>query len=391
MQNTILVYWMYNLTNDVWAIGKLGLAEAIPAIGFSMVSGHFVEQREKKRLLTICVSAYVLLGTFYSLLALAHGNLIAEDTTTHLIYAGFFINGIIRAFLSPTSFSLLGLIVPRRLYPNAATWSSTSWQLGGVFGPLAGGLLIAAFSVPVSLWGVVLLQLVALWAIMTIPRQQVIKKEKEPILKSLREGIQFVFRKQLILAALSLDMFAVLFGGATALLPVFARDILKVGEVGYGWLRSAPGFGALIMFFLLAWMPLRSKPGVKLLLSIAGYGLCIIIFALSRNVYLSFVVLLLSGMLDAVSVVVRSTILQLFTPDDMRGRVAAVNTMFISSSNEIGEVESGITAKWMGTVPAVIFGGCMTLLVVLVTWAKAPLLRSFKLEVEEPRRRKSPE
>jgi MFS family permease len=330
-----------------------------------------------------CICLYILLGMGYSLLGRAHGTHFGVDTTVTLIYTGFFINGTIRAFLSPTSFSLLGLLVPRRLYANAATWSSTSWQLGAVFGPLIGGVIISLFNIPVALQAVVAFQLVALWAVYGIPRQQVIKKIKEPILQSLREGMQFVFRKQIILAALSLDMFAVLFGGATALLPVFARDILKVGEVGYGWLRSAPGFGALIMFFLLAWMPLKKQPGVKLLLSIAGYGVAIIIFALSRNVYLSFLMLLLSGMLDAVSVVVRSTILQLFTPDDMRGRVSAVNTMFISSSNEIGEVESGITAKWMGTVPAVIFGGCMTLLVVLVTWFRAPMMRSFKLEIEE--------
>lgn len=384
MQNTILVYWLYNLTNDVWSIGKLGLFEAIPAIGCSLFSGHFVERREKKTMLSWCIGAYVVLSLGYVLLSYAAGNqLLTIPVVTNLIYTGFFINGIIRAFLSPSSFSLLGLLIPRKHLPNGATWSSTSWQTGAVIGPLLGGVLIALFSVPASLLFVLLIELIALFGITTIPPQVIMKKEKEPALKSLKEGLQFVFRTQIILAALTLDMFAVLFGGATALLPVFARDILKVGEVGYGWLRAAPGMGAIIMFFILAWLPLKHKPGLKLLLSIAGFGVSIIVFALSRNFYLSFTMLLLSGMLDAVSVVVRGVILQLYTPDEMRGRVAAVNTMFISSSNEIGEVESGLTAKWMGTVPAVIFGGCMTVIVVATTWIVAPAIRSFKLEIDD--------
>jgi len=384
MQNTILVYWLYTLTNDVWSIGKLGLFEAIPAIGFSLFSGHFVEQREKKTLLSWCIAAYVLLTSAYVALSWASlEGVLTVHATANLIYAGFFINGMIRAFLSPSAFSLVGLLIPRKLYANAATWSSTAWQTGGVIGPLLGGLLIAYLSVPVSIFVVLVMDVIALVSVLSIPKQPIMKKEKEPVLKSLQEGLRFVFSTQIILAALSLDMFAVLFGGATALLPAFARDILKVGEVGYGWLRAAPGIGAIVMFFVLAWLPLKKNPGVKLLFSIAGFGLSIIIFGLSRNVYLSFAMLLISGMLDAVSVVVRSTVLQLYTPDDMRGRVSAVNTMFISSSNEIGEVESGLTAKWMGTVPAVIFGGCMTIIVVATTWFVAPAVRKFKLELEE--------
>ncbi len=384
MQNTILVYWLYDLTNDVWSIGKLGLFEAIPAIGCSFFSGHFVEQREKKTMLSRCIAGYVLLTAGYTCLGYtAHQQMISISVTTNLIYAGFFINGVIRAFLSPSSFSLLGLLIPRKHLANGATWSSTSWQTGAVVGPLLGGLFIAMLSVPLSIAGVLIIEIIALLGILSIPRQPIMKKEKEPALKSLKEGLQFVFRTQIILAALTLDMFAVLLGGATALLPVYARDILKVGEVGYGWLRAAPGMGAILMFFLLAWFPLRTNPGKKLLFSIAGYGVAIIIFGISRDVVLSFSMLLVSGMLDAVSVVVRSTILQLYTPDEMRGRVAAVNTMFISSSNEIGEVESGITAKWMGTVPAVLFGGCMTIVVVAVTWMVAPAIRTFKLEVRK--------
>lgn len=285
-----------------------------------------------------------------------------------------------RAFLSPANFALLGMIVPKKLYPNATTWSSTAWQTGAVVGPLVGGMMIAATGFKYSLIGVFLVEIVGLAALLRISPQPILKKVKEPILKSLGEGLRFVFSTQAILAALALDMFAVLFGGAVALLPVFADDILKVGEVGYGWLRAAPGIGAIITLFILSFTPLKTKAGLKLLACIAGFGITTIIFGISTSFALSFAMLLLGGMLDSVSVVIRGTILQLYTPDAMRGRVAAVNTMFISSSNELGALESGVTARWMGTVPAVIFGGCMTLVVVGVTYIKAPILRVLKLE-----------
>jgi MFS family permease len=384
MQNTILVYWLYSLTNDVWSIGKLGLFEAVPAICCSFFSGHLVDQREKKGVLVKCFTAYLLLSAGYVFLSSPSVQAgLSVSATEMFIYAGFFFNGIIRSFLSPSSFSMLGLLVPRRLYPNATTWSSTAWQTGTVVGPLTGGLLIAFLPVSISLGMVFMLQAAALATLSMIPKQPILKKVKESAIKGLKEGLKFVFSTQLILAALALDMFAVLFGGATALLPAFARDILDVGEIGFGWLRAAPGIGAIITFGILAWMPLRRNPGIKLLCSIAGFGAAIIVFGLSRNFYLSFAMLLFSGMLDAVSVVIRGTILQLYTPDEMRGRVSAINTMFISSSNEIGEVESGITAKWMGTVPAVLFGGCMTILVVITTWFVAPKLRTLRLEVSE--------
>ena len=200
------------------------------------------------------------------------------------------------------------------------------------------------------------------------------------MMKSLSEGLRFVFNSQVILAALALDMFAVLFGGAVALLPIFADDILKVGEVGYGWLRAAPGIGSIITLLILSFVPLKKNPGIKLLLSIAGFGITTIVFGLSTSFVLSFVMLTLGGLFDAVSVVIRGTILQLYTPDAMRGRVAAVNTMFISSSNELGALESGVTARLMGTVPAVVFGGVMTMIVVAATYVRAPILKVLKLD-----------
>ena len=251
-------------------------------------------------------------------------------------------------------------------------------------GPLIGGSLIAISGFSVSLVAVFLIQIISLTAILLVPRQPILKRDKEPILKSLGEGLRFVFNSQVILAALALDMFAVLFGGAIALLPVFADDILKVGEVGYGWLRAAPGIGSIITLLILSLVPLKSNPGMKLLFSIGAFGVTTIVFGLSTSFVLSFVMLVLGGLFDAISVVIRGTILQLYTPDSMRGRVAAVNTMFISSSNELGALESGVTARLMGTVPAVIFGGVMTLVVVGVTYVKAPILKVLKLDPTSP-------
>jgi MFS family permease len=384
MQMTIISYMAYRLTHDELTLGMLGLWEVIPAIGFSLISGAFVDQREKRTMLLFCVIGYLFLSTYLIVLSTtsfqSHAGI---NLTVWLIYAGVFAGGMIRAFLSPSTFALLGIIVPRRLYGNANTWSSTSWQLGAVFGPLLGGTLIALSGFTISLWSVLAVQCISLFAILAIPKQAVTARVKEPILNSLKNGLKFVFNTQVILAALSLDMFAVLFGGAVALLPVYADDILKVGEVGYGWLRAAPGIGAIITLFVLSFIPLQTKAGLKLLLSIAGFGVTTIIFGISTSFVLSFAMLLLGGMLDSVSVVIRGTILQLYTPDDMRGRVAAVNTMFISSSNELGALESGMTAKWMGTVPAVVFGGIMTLVVVSTTYFKAPKLRKMKLDPTE--------
>ena len=384
MQTTIISYMVYRLTKDELSLGMLGLWEVIPAIGFSFISGPFIDRREKRNMLLSCIIGYLFLSAFFVMLSTLWFQQKAGVTgTVWLIYAGIFINGAIRAFLSPSNFALLGMIVPRKLYANATTWSSTAWQTGAVIGPLLGGAMIALTGFEVGLSSIFVLQLVALISLLQIPAQEVINKAKEPILKSLKEGLQFVFKTQAILAALSLDMFAVLFGGAVALLPVYADDILNVGEVGYGWLRAAPAIGAIICLFTLSFAPLKTNPGLKLLGSIAAFGITTIIFGISTSFVLSFIMLLLGGLFDSISVVIRGTILQLYTPDEMRGRVASVNTMFISSSNELGALESGATAKWMGTVPAVIFGGVMTLLVVGVTYAKAPILKVLKLDPNE--------
>lgn len=381
MQMTIVSYLVYQLTKDPWSLGMIGICEVVPAIGFSFFTGHFSDQHEKRNLMMWCITGFAATSLVYMVLSLPSFQQMAGVTTTvWLMYAVVFIGGATRAFASPANFSLMGLLVPRKHYANASTWSSTAWQTGAVAGPLLAGVVMAAFNYTISYAIVFLIQLYSLVAILRIPRKPLTNKPTAPMLQSLKEGLTFVFRTQVILAALALDMFAVLFGGAVALLPVYATDILQVGEVGFGWLRAAPGIGAIVSLLILSIVPLNKNAGKKLLLSLVGFGVAIIIFGISKNFYLSFVMLLMSGMLDAVSVVIRWTILQLYTPDEMRGRVAAVNTMFISSSNELGAAESGFTARLMGTVTAVVFGGCMTIGVVAFTWLKAPKLRELQLD-----------
>jgi MFS family permease len=380
MQITILAYWIYDISHDVRLVGELGLWEAIPAIGCSFFSGHFIDQKEKRKILLICSLLYVATAFYFFGLSYWHGKELTTSITVHLVFLGIFIGGIVRSFIGPTTFTMVSLLVKREKLASATGWSSTAWYIGSVGGPLIGGLLIGIVGVKISLMIVGLLLVLAFISMLLIPPQEILKKDKEPIMKSLKQGITFVFRSPIILSVLSLDMFAVLFGGAVALLPVYAKDILKVGEMGFGVLRAAPGIGAIITMAILSFFPLEKKPGIKLLFAIAGFGICMIVFGISTWFPLSIAMLVLAGMLDAVSVVIRGTILQLFTPDEMRGRVAAVNTMFISSSNELGEVESGYTAAWMGTVNSVVFGGSMTLLVVFITIIFVPSLRLLKLK-----------
>ncbi|MGC4039520.1 MAG: MFS transporter [Flavobacterium sp.] len=384
MQSTILYYWVYHITNDKLSLGFVGLAEVIPAIGCSLFAGHFVDQNEKRKMVLTCLVGYITIAVCLAILALpiTHQNL-STTTIVCFIYFFVFIGGIFRSFFSPSMFSLFGLVVPREHYANATSWSSMSWQMGAVLGPLVAGFIIAWFGIPFGLFAVLGIQLLLFIPLLSISVKPILKKEKEPILQSVSDGLRFVFKTPTLLAALSLDMFSVLFGGAVALLPVYQKEILHVNEMGFGILRAAPGIGALLTLGLLAFLPLKTYPGRKLFLCVAGFALSIIIFGISRNFFLSFFMLLLSGMFDAVSVVIRSTILQLVTPDAMRGRVSAVNTMFVSSSNELGDFESGVMASWLGTVRAVVVGGCLTLGVVVFTFFKAPQLRDFSFEEKE--------
>jgi MFS family permease len=385
MQSTIIYFWIFEVTGDKLSLGLVGLAEVIPAIGCSFFSGHVVDQNEKRKMVALCLSGYVILGIGLFTVALpATTEHITHQYLMWFIYSLVFLGGVLRSFYSPSMFALFGMVVPREHYANATSWSSMAWQLGAVLGPLAAGLLIATIGIPYGLLSVAILMLLLFLPLLAITIKPILKKAKEPILQSVAEGLQFVFKTPTLLAAQCLDMFSVLFGGAVALLPVYQKEILHVDEMGFGILRSAPGIGALLTLGLLAFLPLKTYPGRKLFVCVTGFAISIIIFGISKNFYLSFFMLLLSGMFDAVSVVIRSTILQLVTPDAMRGRVSAVNTMFVSSSNELGDFESGVMAHWLGTVRAVVTGGCITLGVIAFTFFKAPQLRDFSFDEDAP-------
>lgn len=382
MQFAIIEWKVYALSKDPFSLGLIGLAEVIPAVLLAPFAGHLVDKREKRGMLLVCVIAYLFIST--GLFILTWDKAVAGISTAwvlNFIYCLVFLGGIVRAFTSPSTFSLMSLLVPRELYANASTWSSSAWQIGGVVGPALGGLLIHWIGVHWSMLCVVVVFVAPLYSLIKIqPKPIYYKSQGESFFEGLTKGMRFVWNTKVVLGAMALDMFAVLFGGAIAMLPAFATDVLHVESLGYGLLRSAPAVGALITMFILAHKPLVNKPGVKLLAAVFGFGLTIIAFGLSTSFILSMFVLLLSGALDGVSVIIRQTILQLKTPDEMRGRVASVSSMFVGSSNELGAFESGFMARAIGLVPSVVFGGCVTLGVVITTYVISPAMRKLDLK-----------
>lgn len=382
MQFIVIEWQVYSLTKDPLSLGIIGLMEIIPAVSTALFAGHVVDQKEKRSLLVKCIFGFSIISLGLFMLSWPTlENHISSNTILYSIYFLVFLGGIVRAFLGPTIFSLIALIVPKKVYPNAATWSSTTWQMASVLGPATAGFSISLIGVHWSMCLIFFFSILALIGIFQISKKPILNpKLGEPVLQSLKEGLRFVFGTKAIFGALTLDMIAVLFGGAIALLPIYAQDILHVGAEGFGILRAAPAVGAAITMIGSTRFPLHKNAGKKLLWAVFGFGICMIVFGLSTFFWLSVGVLFLSGALDGISMIVRQTILQLKTPDHMRGRVASVNSMFVGSSNELGAFESGLTAKLMGTVTAVVFGGCMTLFTVGITAFVSPAFRKLDLQ-----------
>ena len=382
IQGVAVATQIYKATNDPLSLGLIGLAEAIPAISVALFAGHVADIRSRKTIalwamLVLCICSIALFA--YSLWAHVHvTNIRLLDVRP--IYFIIFLSGVARGFMGPATSGMVAQLVPRELYENSATWSSSTWQTASIGGPALGGLIYGFFG-PRQAYGTdAVLITLALLLMTTIPRTPIPPRGNIiPVSHSIGEGLRFVFSNQVVLGALALDLFAVLFGGAVALLPVFAFDILHTDERGLGILRAAPAVGAVLMSLWLAHRPngVGSRVGRKLLLVVAGFGVATIAFALSKNIFLSFALLAIGGAFDNVSVVIRSTLMQLYTPDEMRGRVSSVNSIFIGSSNEIGAFESGVVARLMGPVNSVVFGGTMTLIVVAVAYFIAPKLRDL--------------
>ncbi len=379
MTGTVIGWWMYLLTDSKLALGFVGLSEVIPALSFALYAGHHIDKTEKRNLLLNCMRSYAVCIILFILLSSSGAaSIFSNWTIAGLMCMVIAFTGAIRAFSGPTFAALISQIVPREMIPRAATISSASWLTASIIGHAAGGLFIALIGIHATFMVVLLFVCIGYFFMTKLETKPVFKGLPANPWKSVKEGLDYVFKTKEILGALTLDLFAVLFGGAVALVPVFARDILKVGPIGFGWLNAAADIGAIITVTSLTIRPLRRNQGRILFYAVGGFGMAIILFALSEYFWLSFVALMLSGCADGFSVVIRSTIMQLKIPDELRGRVFAVNSMFINSSNEIGQFESGVAARLMGTVPSVVFGGCMTIGIAVLTWFKAPQLRKME-------------
>lgn len=379
MQATLISWEVFAITKDPFSIGLIGLVEFIPAVIMAIYSGYIIDKSDKKKLLHLSLAGNLILTIFFAYITSEHALAIFSKSSVLIcIYLIAFLTGIARAFSGPTSFALVSMLVPKQKLPNATSWHSSSWQIAAVSGPAVGGLLYGEKGITFAfIIMIIMLSLSVLVLFFIKPKPPVVILKKEPMLKSIQEGFRFVWHSKEILGVLSLDLFAVFFGGATALLPYFSDQILKTGPEGLGILRSAPGIGAIMVMLIINFIPMKKQQGKIMLLCVGGFGLMMIVFGLSTLFWLSFGALLISGILDGISVIVRSTVLQLKTPDAMKGRVSSLNSIFIISSNELGAFESGFASRLMGVVPAVVFGGIMTIGVVTYNWIKNPAIKGL--------------
>lgn len=381
MKMTILGFFLYKISGAPLALGMLGLYEALPRILLALPAGYQVERMEKRKALIIVVGSYFILALLmYIAMTYFHNQ---NSIIKNCIFLGVFFLGVIGSMGMGASVALLSSIIPRDQMAQYSAMSSNAWQIGAVVGPILGGYLIKYIGSENAFLVAVFFLFISLLSILKMPKYESQLTNDFSFQDSyikMKEGLIYVFENKVMLWAISLDLFAVLFGGCVALLPIFATDILKVDSDGFGHLRAAMPFGAAITMLFLARSPIRKNTGKWLIIYIGLFGLAILGFALSTSFYLSLIMLFLMGAFDAVSVVIRGTILMLETPDHMRARVTSVNSMFISSSNEIGAFESGFAAQILGTVRSVLFGGSMTLLFVTIAWNKAKVLKNYSMK-----------
>ncbi|GHO95297.1 MFS transporter [Reticulibacter mediterranei] len=375
----IAIGWeLYERSDSALVLGGVGLAQVLPVILLSLPAGHIADRFHRQTILVLSQALAVLTSLWLAWLSYTHSSIA-------LVYACLALGGVAMAFNGPAAESILAHTVPEEAYTNASTWASSSWQLASVVGPTLGGFAIAVFrsATPVyalnTLAGLIITYLLIQLRVRQRPVHQ---SEPQTTLSSLAEGLRFLSKTQVILAAITLDLFAVLFGGATTLLPIYAQDILHVGPTGLGWLRAAPSIGALVIAFILTRRPPFKKAGRTLLLAVAGFGAATIIFGISRSFWLSLAMLFVLGGLDNISVVIRNTLLLVRTPDAMRGRVSAVNALFVTASNELGGFESGLAAQFLGPVVTVAGGGVGTILVVILVALLWPEMRRLGTLIE---------
>ncbi|HEX4945867.1 MAG TPA: MFS transporter [Blastocatellia bacterium] len=375
---TLAVAWeIYERTGSKLKLGYIGLAQYLPILLFTLPAGQIADRFNRKKIMFLTL-------TMTAIAALAMLWVSATNGSINIIYACLFLNGLARAFQAPARAAFVTQIVPREIFPNAVAWGSNSFEIATITGPALGGAMIAFFGKPT--WVYLVTAVCSLTYLILLTGIQVGRPHdhREPIrLEGLLAGLRFVWRSKVMVASITLDLFAVLLGGAVTLLPIYAKDILQVGPTGLGWMRAAPSVGAIVMAFIIAHRPPMQKAGWTLLVSVVGFGLATIVFGLSRTFWLSMAMLVLIGAFDSISVIIRHTLVQMLTPDEMRGRVSAINSLFIGTSNELGGYESGLVAEYFGTVTSVVSGGIGTLLVVLIVGTVWPQLRRYGALVAE--------
>jgi MFS family permease len=374
MQALAVAWQVYGMTHRPLDLGLVGLAQFLPGIFLFLLAGHTADRVPRQRILQACAAAFSICSLLLIVFTLR------GLTVVYPIYVAVVWNGVVRAFNGPASQAFLPLLVTAEQFPPAVAWSASTFQAATILGPLAGGLVYGWTGSPLAVYWCAAAGYLIAFALFSAMRPRAAERAPDRSLSMVFDGFHYLWRNKLILGAISLDLFAVLLGGAVALLPVYARDILKVGATGLGILRGAPGVGAVVMAAVVTARPVRGRAGHILLSCVLGFGLFTIVFAFSRHLALSVAALFLVGACDMVSIVIRHTLVQLRTPDEMRGRVSAVNSVFIGASNEVGQFESGVTAHWFGAAPAVVLGGVGTIaVVVLWAWLFPELRKADKL------------
>ena len=377
MVTTIVIYQVFHLSNT-FTVGMAGLAEFVPAVITAIYAGHYIDTHDKRTILLSSYALYALCAIFLAVVSSSWFSF-SNDSLIKFILGTVFLTGVIRSFSGPAANAMIAAIVPRDQLQTAITFNSSAYLIASVTGHATGGLLIALVGISSSYFvatSLIVLSLSFGYFIKPKPPTPVTIKESK--IKSIQGGFKYVWNNKTLLSVISLDLFAVFFGGAVAFIPEIAETVLHAGPMGYGFLNAAMDLGALCSVGLLIAMPMRRKQGMKMMLAIAGFGICIIAFGLSKVYWLSFASLAIAGFLDGVSVVVRGTITQLQTPDELRGRVSSINMIFINSSNELGQFESGITSRLFGTVNAIVIGGAMSILIVAGTWVGFPKLKKLE-------------
>ncbi|WP_043970824.1 MULTISPECIES: MFS transporter [Acinetobacter] len=379
IQEVLVAFHLYQITKNPLILGLVGIMDFLPFLALSLWGGYIADRFNRQRILQISFSLAIPLSLgLWICFDLFQADKISSNLLLIATFSILFLFGCIRGIYSPCFNSLRPFVIPEHLYANAATWTSICWQACGILAPVIGGFLLAHLDLEITFAVIVALFLIGCIALWCLQKRAFPQLQTESITQSLKEALQFIFKTKIIFWAIFLDLGSVFFGGIIALLPIFAQDILHVGADGFGLLRAAPAFGGLLMMVVLVRYPPKSRPWQIMLIAVAGFALCTLLFAVTRQLYFSVAVLIIMGACDSINIVIRQTILQLIPPKDMLGRIAAINGIFVTSSNELGALQSSVMTRFFSVVPAMLIGGSLSLLCVVLTKIKTKDLLNFR-------------